>query len=56
MDREYNGWNYPKLSYPEIYILKDGYKEFFKYNAVSEYIYIYIYIYIYNIYSLYIYY
>ncbi|XP_055499680.1 M-phase inducer phosphatase 2 isoform X2 [Leucoraja erinacea] len=28
-DREINGTDYPKLHYPELYILKGGYKEFF---------------------------
>ncbi|XP_078080235.1 M-phase inducer phosphatase 2 [Mustelus asterias] len=28
-DREVNGTDYPKLHYPELYILKGGYKEFF---------------------------
>ncbi|XP_059506348.1 M-phase inducer phosphatase 2 isoform X2 [Stegostoma tigrinum] len=28
-DREVNGTDYPKLHYPELYVLKGGYKEFF---------------------------
>ncbi|XP_007896237.1 M-phase inducer phosphatase 2 [Callorhinchus milii] len=28
-DRDLNGTNYPKLHYPELYILKGGYREFF---------------------------
>ncbi|XP_067837569.1 M-phase inducer phosphatase 2 [Heptranchias perlo] len=36
-DREVNGTDYPKLHYPELYILKGGYKEFFpKFKSCCE--------------------
>jgi M-phase inducer tyrosine phosphatase len=30
LDRKANGDHYPRLSYPELYILEGGYSEFFK--------------------------
>lgn len=34
-DREYNGLNYPKLVYPEVYVLEGGYKCFFETYKVN---------------------
>ena len=36
MDREHNDEHYPRLTYPEVYLLKDGYKAFFEHNDVSN--------------------
>ena len=35
IDREKNGMNFPKLFYPEIYLLHGGYKNFYQSYPVS---------------------
>ena len=36
IDRDMNTENYPNLNYPEIYLLKDGYKSFFEHHIVRK--------------------
>ena len=35
VDRNLNQLNYPRLHYPEIYILKGGYRDFFESYSVT---------------------
>ena len=35
MDREKNGMDFPKLYYPEMYLLEKGYKVFYENHPVS---------------------
>ena len=34
-DRDLNAENYPHLKYPEVYLLKDGYKAFYQNDTVG---------------------
>ena len=36
LDREKNGMGFPKLYYPEVYLLHGGYKNFYGVHSVSE--------------------
>ena len=45
LDRKRNMKEYPKLTYPEIYLIDGGYREVYTIYPVSIYIYMYIEIY-----------